>query len=264
MANIPGLSPKEQACIDSIERQVDLLIEHYQMAQAHRLYQFMHDQIQAIMQAQLPAILVSQQALGQSLGQLPAQGLRMTGTFVPVPQMGLAGYLYGQAESVKYAGVQVGEILAWRTWRAESTNREYNIAVDQFIEYGKPRLRSVTMQDIWLPDKPMQVHLPIQDYGHGIYALKTRQNAEQSGYFCPGHVLGTVKLWGTVYEHENGFRSEYAQVASLDAIKLDCLDPGWTYGTPETNKMRANRILAELQAEYQVGFHQPPTQGQLP
>jgi hypothetical protein len=33
-----------------------------------------------------------------------------------------------------------------------------------------------------------------------------------------GVAIGTVDLWGTVIEHEDGYRAEYAQVQSIDRL----------------------------------------------
>ena len=34
----------------------------------------------------------------------------------------------------------------------------------------------------------------------------------------PSYVIGTVDLWGTVIEHERGYRAEFASVATLDDV----------------------------------------------
>lgn len=83
-----------------------------------------------------------------------------------------------------------GEIIAWRAWK---------------VDNGK--LLSPYQDTTWGPGEFMEGGDPFK--GHGFYAHKTPQRlfAQETGNW---HVVGTVKLWGNVVEHEEGYRAEFA------------------------------------------------------
>lgn len=61
----------------------------------------------------------------------------------------------------------------------------------------------------------------------GIYSHKTYEQAKKLVYYTsdkvsriPNTVLGQVILWGDVYEHEKGYRAEYARIESLVVPRL--------------------------------------------
>jgi hypothetical protein len=54
-------------------------------------------------------------------------------------------------------------------------------------------------------------------------------------------VIGTVMLWGTVWEHEAGFRGQYGRVASIDEL-LD--GPGFD------QRLTDGTVLRALRAKY--------------
>jgi hypothetical protein len=89
----------------------------------------------------------------------------------------------------------------------------------------------------WHPDEAMSGE--VSKSGHvGVYALKTRDLVERfvanvtarrelaktwrSPPLLPpqqGHValvVGTVSLWGTIWEHETGFRAQFGRVRTID------------------------------------------------
>jgi hypothetical protein len=89
----------------------------------------------------------------------------------------------------------------------------------------------------WHPDEAMSGE--VSSSGHvGVYALKTRDLVERfvanvtarrelaktwrSPPLLPpqqGHValvVGTVSLWGTIWEHETGFRAQFGRVRTID------------------------------------------------
>jgi hypothetical protein len=107
--------------------------------------------------------------------------------------------------------IQVGEIIAWREWR-------YRI---------KPlRLLSLSFNRDWPLDRPMEGDP--DGYHMGIFALKTRPERwawsyiESAGH-QDGFVIGRVALWGIVWEHELGYRAQYARpVLFEEARGLDC------------------------------------------
>lgn len=95
--------------------------------------------------------------------------------------------------------LEVGEIIAWREWR-------YRL---------KPvRLLSLSYRLVWPPDRPMHSNPDCSYYG--IFGLKERPERWgwshiQSAGPGDGHVLGQVALWGVVWEHERGYRAQYAR-----------------------------------------------------
>jgi hypothetical protein len=93
----------------------------------------------------------------------------------------------------------------------------------------------------WHPDEAMSGN--VNRSGHvGVYALKTKDLVEgfvanvsarrelaktwRSPPLLPppnleGPValaIGTVSLWGTIWEHERGFRAQFGRVRSIDAL----------------------------------------------
>lgn len=114
-------------------------------------------------------------------------------------------------EVFKNTGIRVGEILGWRGWRAQ----------DGF-------LRSTAKECIWSPSEPMRAvdktdgnSFSVGEYG--LYAFKTesefltffwKEYKSTEGIF----LYGKVHLWGHIFEHELGYRAEFAKVLSLQAV----------------------------------------------
>jgi hypothetical protein len=93
----------------------------------------------------------------------------------------------------------------------------------------------------WHTNVPMSGKVARDTHG-GVYALKTRELIDQflankealkelsriwrSPSLVPpsgqkgltGLVIGTVRLWGTVWEHEAGFRAQYGRVHTIDEL----------------------------------------------
>jgi hypothetical protein len=74
---------------------------------------------------------------------------------------------------------------------------------------------------VWHPDRPASGDIR----KHGVYSFRhVIRSREDYGYTAGkgGPLLyGKVKIWGEIVEHEAGYRSEFAKIASLD------------YGDPE-------------------------------
>lgn len=94
-------------------------------------------------------------------------------------------------------------------------------------------LHSVTMGSVWYPGKTMCDRIPenghtgVQDDNHaGIWAFKDPYDLAHEFWAMINYggqvtnvrcgIFGTVYLWGTVIEHEHGYRAQYAAVRSLD------------------------------------------------
>jgi hypothetical protein len=117
------------------------------------------------------------------------------------------------ANTIKHEGLRVGEIIAYRAWRVISPLWPLK---------GDNRLRSVAMRDyIWHPNEPASGDVRT----HGIYSFRgVIRSREEYGYDLGVDeplLFGKVKIWGEIVEHQEGYRSEFGKIASLD------------YGDPE-------------------------------
>ena len=133
-------------------------------------------------------------------------------------------------EPIEDAGISVGEIIAYRAWRCSGEV-----------------LRSMAVDDVWAPGEPMEgdpEKYVLQLQGCGVHAFKTMSMVltnydswadEVSSYV----VVGTIALWGTVIEHELGYRAQFGKVNSLDMI---CGLSEW----------RERRMLRRLRQRYGV------------
>lgn len=77
----------------------------------------------------------------------------------------------------------------------------------------------------WTPDKPLAAvcrvsdalcphHAPQMNCACGIYAAKSLEDLRRTGNSCRG-ICGEVLLWGTVVEHQSGWRAEFAYPKTL-------------------------------------------------
>ena len=112
-----------------------------------------------------------------------------------------------RAKALRHSGIQVGEIIGYRAW---------GVFESRWLRGGAFRLRSVYISDyVWEPDKPASGDVRV----HGIYSfrdvIRSRQDYGQP--IASGPLLfGRVKIWGEVVEHEQGYRSQFAKIVSLD------------------------------------------------
>lgn len=122
-----------------------------------------------------------------------------------------------QKQPIPSEAPRVGELTAYRIWR-----------IDGHI------LRSLSQNAPWIPGGIMEGN-PAKStvFGQeGIYAFKELANAEkmltrhraivgrqilQEEQTQQTHLIGSVKLWGDIVEHERGYRAQFARVVSLIA-----------------------------------------------
>lgn len=119
-------------------------------------------------------------------------------------------------------GVRLGAVDGWRLWRC----------VDGY------RLKSVTRDVTWLPGVPMTGDISGAygsgrgsfNHAGGVYAFREIDTAVRELFMSlrdEVYVLGRVKLWGTIVEHELGYRAENARIVELtDAKTPDALGYG--------------------------------------
>lgn len=132
-----------------------------------------------------------------------------------------------QPPTVPYAGVRAGELIGYRMW----------------FETDDNQLCSWAHRFIWEPDATIHgdVNACVNDnifnpiFG-GTYSFfnDDRIEAELSevkptnfpflGFIfnrptpINAVVIGTIKMWGEVIEHEHGYRAEYAKINTLDRV----------------------------------------------
>lgn len=110
----------------------------------------------------------------------------------------------------------IGYITGWRMW-----------SLRQLFDEGLS-LQSPVMGLCWRPRRPMKgwpAHPP-----QGIYALTQREDPEpiRRQWLGAREALlgGDVALWGDVYEHQQGWRAQYAYPLSLTWLSSYCGDCG--------------------------------------
>jgi hypothetical protein len=92
------------------------------------------------------------------------------------------------------SGLVIGEVEAFRAWRV----------LGDYLASG--------MGAIWLSDAPMKGTEVDMHTASGVYAFKSLTDARS--YFADQrtpYAVGKVKLWGTVVEHETGYRADFAK-----------------------------------------------------
>jgi len=150
---------------------------------------------------------------------------------------------------------ETGEIIGYRAWRV------------WWERPDKPFLGALHRTVYWMPGEPMQGSLHADDNG-GVFAYKlsglvmghlAETRAGQKGQI---YALGTVKMWGTVYEHEYGYRAEFAKVVGIDDVLSDAKRSRW----PRKKDWRPSSafILAALRQRYGVTASPKPSQAPLP
>lgn len=155
-------------------------------------------------------------------------------TYVASAAQAAAAHAYLRAQAGKLesspkiedAGITLGEIVAWRAWRVK-----YGFIMSTYVDEG------------WLPGEPMEGDV---DAGAGVHAWKSPHKALTylmqftggDGASVEAMAIGRVALWGTVVEHERGYRAQYAKPLSFDQIVGFCKEP--------------DALLADLRKRYKT------------
>lgn len=148
-----------------------------------------------------------------------------------------------------------GEIIAFRVWRVRPDDA---MLISSYTDH------------VWKPGDTMQAHAPVADFDDPHGREKTGVHGWKSVFEVVGYsqhlltpeysikrdryengntiVIGRVKLWGDVVEHQRGYRAEFAKIVSLD----DCQTPGDAGPQYRETYERDPRgeLLARLQASY--------------
>lgn len=98
------------------------------------------------------------------------------------------------------AGIKAGEVTGYRCWMLNHETGLLHSSV--YVDY------------VWHPDKiaegdPSKPH-------EGVYAYKSILDLHNYGTSDRHHVSGRVDMWGEVYEHERGYRAQYASISWID------------------------------------------------
>ena len=123
--------------------------------------------------------------------------------------------------AVKDAGIRAGEIIAYRAWsvfngKLRSMAAEFDWEPNGIPLWHKRMLSGKTRMD-W-PPVPYKSPNGVDEEMAGFHAFKSMWDVEFEYRPCDADdavVYGQVKLWGTVYEHQYGYRAEYAKVHTL-------------------------------------------------
>lgn len=111
-------------------------------------------------------------------------------------------------------------IVGWRLWILESKAMRLTSGWPTIVwEPGEP-LRAVHQKRyetvVCCSDAPCDDYNPLLNYGCGIYAFKTKEDTARLLRYGVGSataartVVGEVYLWGRIYEHQHGYRAQYA------------------------------------------------------
>ena len=77
---------------------------------------------------------------------------------------------------------------------------------------------------VWHPDEPATGDVRV----HGIYSFRDVIRSKQEYGYDLGVdeplLFGKVKIWGEIVEHEEGYRSQFAKIVSLDYGNPELLD----------------------------------------
>lgn len=119
-------------------------------------------------------------------------------------------------------GIKVGEIYGWRMW---------NIKGDY--------LESYSAGHIWAPKEHMQGEVP--DYGsEGIWSFKKRKDAIKKFLENIPSAYGSIKMWGKVVEHTDGYRAEYAKIFRIEDLNIN------------ENRKHKNELLQLIRKNYEL------------
>lgn len=112
------------------------------------------------------------------------------------------------------AGVTAGEIIGYRAWLLRNDTL-YSMYMDSYA---------------WTPGGVEQA-FSLNHSMHGIHSFKHAGSAlaeyAPSARSALPIVFGEVAMWGEVYEHERGYRAEFAAIRKIYGIvRQPCGDPG--------------------------------------
>jgi hypothetical protein len=134
-----------------------------------------------------------------------------------------------ESEPVPNEGVVAGEIIGHRCWVVRDNT-----------------LWSMVVSHPWAPRRVAEGN--VKQYGIHSFKDKTlaMSYANYSSCDLAPVVIGTIKMWGEVIEHERGYRAQYARINSLDDIlRFESIDdfpfPGARFTRSQSQKLIAGQ-----------------------
>lgn len=189
-----------------------------------------------------------QAQIGAQQAQLGAQGLNSGMLVSRFPAQG-AWY---PPQPLVAAGMKVEDLIGWRIWRVKDGH-----------------LWSYSVDYAWLPDGVAE-GVPGDHDSLGIWAFKDKrrafQKALESATPNTAYVWGSVRLWGRVVEHADGYRASKARIMSIDGASQDLPREALaslcaTYGVSAPVRSRSHLLApepSERRAEPRALAFEPP------
>lgn len=129
-------------------------------------------------------------------------------------------------------------IIGWRFWRIffDTLKSENTFLESAVVRRLWPHREKMTAACFCRPEHYIHLESPAIESQCGIYAYKSLKHAfaDADGLLCSGAmlryysgaILGKVKLWGKVQEHQFGYRAQFAYPYSFAvAICAGCFRP---------------------------------------
>lgn len=190
---------------------------HYPVGKAHAisLAQQMHNRggAQAFNQAAAQAMsggggvvcfLCNRPATSMIIGKHVCNGcLTYISNFYPGTRISIGESEWQKLPALENGGIRAEDLIGWRIWR---------------VCVGF--LQSYSQGIIWEPNEPMEGKPGDHDHV-GVWAFREQRRAIEKMlgalpiYGIP-FVYGSVRLWGDVVEHTDGYRAQYARILSID------------------------------------------------
>lgn len=135
--------------------------------------------------------------------------------------------------------VKAGEIVGWRAWKV-NPDGTYS---------------SMFMDTVWRTDQVIEGDVKGFASGTalGVHAWKTQEQAlayvRKDFQSCSlPIVIGTIDLWGTVVEHQEGYRASFGQMKEVVASVLSA-DNGWSHYAPAMYRTHAQYRARAIQGQ---------------
>lgn len=112
---------------------------------------------------------------------------------------------------IPHAGIRTSEVIGYRMW---------------YVYGGK--LRSLAHIKFWEPNETIYGNVDkfvAYNIKGGTYAFNSASTLHLEillaleSTFCPEIAWGTIKMWGEVVEHDEGYRAEYAKLHTIDGVR---------------------------------------------
>jgi hypothetical protein len=121
-------------------------------------------------------------------------------------------------EPIPNGGIIAGEIIGHRCWRIMN-DKLWSMIIDYY----------------WIPHKFAEGDVKNDGVHSFKEVLSAMYYAQHSGAIV---VIGTIKMWGEVVEHERGYRAQYARINSLDKIFY----PSWFRNSVDYEKVECAQL----------------------